>query len=111
MEYTAEVMLSQLGYNKTELALQQAQKAIDATKEFDYFAKHIISLHDFLQHLNAYISLSNSVNKFKIKCDDHDAPEIIDEFHEAVKKWSTKYKVALEKVSSKHVYYIVGIEK
>ena len=50
---TAEVVLSQLGYTKSENALKQAEIMITKTENFDKFAKHIISLNDHLKKINA----------------------------------------------------------
>jgi len=109
LDITPEVILSQLGYSHSVTAEQQVMAAIKNTKGFDKFAKHIISLNDFLQHVNGYVALSNSKNCFKIKCDNHDAPEILEEFHNEVDHWSKKYHVEIQKVKDKEVYYIIGI--
>jgi len=108
LDVTAEMLLLELGYNKTDTTLGQMQDIIDNTRGFDKFAKHIISLNENLKHMKAYIAISNSLNYLKIKCDDNDAPEILEEFHETVNKWSTKYHVEVQKVKKKEVYYIIG---
>ncbi|MBN2823899.1 MAG: hypothetical protein JXQ76_01135 [Campylobacterales bacterium] len=108
LDVTAQMLLSELGYSKTEATLSQMQDIIDNTKGFDKFAKHIISLNENLKHMKAYIAISNSLNYLKIKCDDNDAPEILQEFHDAVKHWSEKYHVEVQKVKNKEVYYIIG---
>lgn len=109
LDVTSEVLLSQLGYQKSDATFKQAEAIIANTKGFDRFAKHIISLNDTLKHMNAYVALSNSDNYLKIKCDDHDAPEIMQEFRDELDHWSNKYNVALKKVDGKEVYYILGI--
>jgi protein subunit release factor A len=108
LKMSPEVVLSQLGYSKSDNALQQVENIINKTKNFDKFAKHIISLNDHLKKMNAYVAMSNSSNFLKIKCDEHDAKEILEEFHEEVSHWANKYNVALEKLNNKHVYYILG---
>ena len=108
IETTAEVVLSQLGYTKSDSSIRQAQKMIESTNNFDKFAKHIISLNDHLKKMNAYVALSNTTNFLKVKCDENDADEILEEFHEEVNHWANKYNVELEKISNRPVYYIKG---
>lgn len=108
LDVSAEVLLLQLGYTKTENSLLQAQKMIDNTKGFEKFSKHIISLHDNIKKMNAYIALSSTTDYFKIKCDKNDAPEILEEFHNEVAHWSNKYNVEIKRLHKKHVYYILG---
>lgn len=108
IEVTPEVLLSQLGIAKSEAAYKQIEKAMNNTTNFSKFAKHIISLNDELKHMNAYVALSNSQDVFKIKCDSNDAPEILDEFHQQVQHFSSKYNVNLQAVDGKSVYYIIG---
>lgn len=110
LDVTAQMLLSELGYSKTETTLAQMQDIIDNTRGFEKFAKHIISLNEHLKHMKAYIAISNSLNYLKIKCDDNDAPEILAEFHEAVAHWSAKYHVEVQKVKNKEVYYIIGYQ-
>lgn len=109
LEISPEVLLSQLGYAKNESAMKQAEQVINMTKNFDKFSKHIISLNDNLKKMNAYVALSNSSDYLKIKCDENDANEILDEFHNEISHWSSKYNVNLEKLDNKHVYYILGV--
>ena len=108
LEVSAEVILSQLGYSKNEASLKQAQKMIDVTTNFEKFAKHIFSLNDHLKKMNAYVGLSNKTDYLKIKCDENDSDEILQEFHEEVSHWADKYNVKLEKLDNKHIYYILG---
>ena len=111
LDVTAEMLLSELGYSKTQTTIGQMQEIIDNTREFDKFAKHIISLNTELKHMKAYIAISNSLNYLKIKCDDNDAPEILAEFHENIAHWSNKYHIEIQKVKKKEVYYIIGYNK
>ncbi|HHS91779.1 MAG TPA: hypothetical protein ENK82_00385, partial [Campylobacterales bacterium] len=67
IDITPEVLLTQLVYTKSETTLEQAQKAIENTKVFDKFSKHLIALHDELAHLKGIVALSNSKDVFKIK--------------------------------------------
>jgi len=110
LEITADTILTQLNYTINESSQKQANKAIDNTVDFDKFAKHLISLNDNLKHVNAYVALSNNSDKFKIKSDNLDNDALLEEFHEIVKKWSNKYKVSLETIPNKEVYYIIGIK-
>jgi len=109
LEITPEVLISQLSLGNTDAILNQTKKAIQNTKNFDKFSKHIISLNDKLKHMNAYIALSNSKENFKIKCDSTDSNEIINEFKTELNHWSDKYNIILEKIDNKEVYYIIGI--
>lgn len=109
LEISPEVLLSQLGYAKNDSAMRQAEQVINMTKNFNKFSKHIISLNDNLKKMNAYVALSNSSDYLKIKCDENDANEILDEFHNEISHWSSKYNVNLEKLDNKHVYYILGV--
>jgi len=110
LEVTPEMLLSQLNYTVNDSSLKQITNAINETINFDKFSKHIISLNDSLKHLNAYVALSNHCSKFKIKSDNLDNDSLLDEFHNVVKKWSDKYKVSLETIPNKEVYYIIGIK-
>ena len=108
IEITPEVLVKQLGMGDSKHEIEQMQKVIENTEGFDKFASHIISLNDFLKHLKGYIALSNSVDKLKIKCDENDSKEILQEFHDKIAAWSHKYKVKVEKVYNKETYYILG---
>lgn len=110
MEITPEVLVKQLGMGDNLHEIQQMQKVIENTQGFEKFASHIISLNDYLKHVKGYIALSNTVDKLKIKCDENDSKEILEEFHEKVDAWAKKYKVKLEKVYNKETYYIIGHE-
>lgn len=108
LEVTAEVILSQLGYPKSEALLKQTQKMMESTNNFDKFAKHIFALNDHLKKMNAYVGLSNKLDHLKIKCDENDSAEILQEFHDEVSHWADKYNVKLQKSDKKHLYYILG---
>ncbi len=110
LEMSPEVVLSQLGYAKSDSSLKRAETMISKTTNFDKFAKHIISLNDHLKKMNAYVGLSNKTDYLKIKCDENDAAEILEEFHEEVRHWSTKYHVQLEQNGNKPIYYILGVK-
>ena len=108
LDITPEVLVSQLGFGHSDSIMDQTTKAIQNTKGFDKFSKHIISLNDKLKHMNAYVALSNSEAYFKIKCDSTDSSEIIEEFTAELDHWKSKYDVDLQKVDNKNVYYIIG---
>jgi hypothetical protein len=108
---TAEALLKQVGFtHPDEIAIAQMQKIIDNTKDFSRFSKHILSLHDHLQHVHAFIAPSNSTGYLKIKMPDASSPEILEEFHGLVDGFAKKYKVIIEKVDHKETYYIKGCE-
>ena len=96
LDVSAEVILSQLGYSKNDASLQQAEKIINSTSNFDKFSKHIFTLNDHLKKMNAYVALSNKSDYLKIKCDENDSNEILEEFHNEVSHWADKYNVKLE---------------
>jgi transposase-like protein len=109
IEITPEMILSQLEYTVNESSLEQVNKAINNTKGFSQFAKHLVSLSDNLKHMNAYIALSNHTELFKIKSENKNEA-MLEEFHDVVKKWSDKYHVSLETIPNKEVYYILGVK-
>ena len=109
LDVTAEMLLSDLEYSKTDTTITQMEGIINNTKGFDKFAKHIISLNNNLKHMKAYIGMSNTKDYLKIKCDGNDAPEIKKEFHDAVRHWSDKYNVEIERLPKQETYYILGI--
>lgn len=108
LDVSAEVILSQLGYSKNDASLQQAEKIINSTSNFDKFSKHIFTLNDHLKKMNAYVALSNKSDYLKIKCDENDSTEILEEFHQEVSHWAEKYNIKLERLDNKHIYYILG---
>ena len=111
IEITAESLIRSLGLHTTDGTLvKQAQKIINNTRGFDKFAKHIISLNDSLKHIDSYVALSNSVDYFKIKCEQTNSENIVKEFTEIVEHFANKYNVTLEKVANKEVYYIIGVK-
>ncbi len=109
LEITPEMILSQLEYTINESSLEQVQKAIENTKGFVNFAKHLVSLNDNLKHMDAFVALSNTSEHFKIKSENKNEA-MLQEFHETVKKWSDKYNISLETIPNKSVYYILGIK-
>ncbi|MDB4257398.1 hypothetical protein N9818_00960 [Arcobacteraceae bacterium] len=108
LEITPEVIASQLQIGKTEASLKQIEININNTKNFNSFAKHIISLNDKLKHMNAYVGLSNKESYFKIKCDIVDSQELKKEFLYEVNHWSKKYNVAIRQLDNQNTFYIIG---
>lgn len=108
IDLSPEALLTQLGYGTSTQAIEQIKKAIDNTKGFENFSKHILSLHDELAHIKGVVALSNSKNVFKIKGSVDTSKEIQKEFTELVQHWSKKYKIELEQVENKPTYYILG---
>jgi chromosome condensin MukBEF MukE localization factor len=58
--------------------------------------------------MNAYVGFSNKSEFLKIKCDENDSTEILEEFHEEVSHWANKYNVELEQIAGRPIYYILG---
>jgi len=108
IDLTPKALLSQLGYSNTQSSIKQVEKAINNTKGFEEFSKHILALHDELAHLKGFIALSNSKDVFKIKCSEDVSKEIQEEFRTLVENWAKKYKVNIEKIVKKPTYYILG---
>jgi hypothetical protein len=108
IDLSAEALLSQLGYSKTESSLEQMEKIIDNTSEFDKFSKHLLSLNDHLAPIKGFIGMSSTQNNLKIKGSDCTSKEICEEFKDTVESWADKYKVNIEKVKDKPTYYIIG---
>ena len=109
IDITPENLLIQLGYPVNDATLAQMNRIIENTKGFDHFAKHILTLNDEVKKFAGIVAMSNSKDYLKIKTDSKE-PEEIEAFTDIVKKWSEKYKVALEKVEGKNTYYILGHE-
>jgi len=108
IDLSPEALLTQLGYATSTQSVEQIKKAIDNTKGFENFSKHILSLHDELAHIKGVVALSNSKDVFKIKGSIDTSKEIQEEFNELVKHWSEKYKITIEQVAKKPTYYIIG---
>ena len=106
MRYTAEAMLTQLGYSINESVLAQMQRIIKNTKGFDVIQKHIVQLNDALKPFQAYIAMSNSNDYLKIKNEsDENSLAKVDEM---IQEWAKKYKIDIKKVEGKETYYIIG---
>ncbi len=106
MRYTAEAMLTQLGYSINESVLAQMQRIIKNTKGFDIIQKHIVQLNDALKPFQAYIAMSNSNDYLKIKNEsDENSLAKVDEM---IREWAKKYKIDIKKVEGKETYYIIG---
>jgi hypothetical protein len=104
-----DAMLTQLGYKPNEALLTQLKKIEENTTGYEKIQKHIMDLHDHLKVDNAYVALSNTNDYFKIKIDSK-TPEIAQEAHEKVSRFSDKFKVKIQKVEKKETYYIIGFE-
>jgi len=108
IDLSAEALLSQLGYSKTENSVQQMEKIIDNTSKFNKFSKHLLSLNDNLAHIKGFVAMSNSQNNLKIKGSQDLSSEMANEFTNTVESWANKYKVDIKKVENKPTYYIIG---
>ncbi|MDD2383937.1 MAG: hypothetical protein PHN18_07060 [Sulfurospirillaceae bacterium] len=100
-------LLTQLGYSVSPNTTAQIQRVIDNTKGFEHVEKHLLALHDALKAHHSFVALSSTKDYFKIK-NEASGKEMIDEVNAMILKWSEKYKIAIEKVSNKHTYYVIG---
>ncbi len=105
-----EVMLNQLGYTPNEALLEQMGRIIDNTREFSKIEKHIVDLHKALKVDLGYVAMSSSEDRFKIKVET-DNEAMLSEAIEKIGHFAQKYKVELQKLDGKQVYYIMGFEK
>lgn len=108
IDLTPEALLAQLGYTRTEYTLKQMNTIISNTKGFDTFAQHILSLNDALAIEKGFITMSNSENYLKIKCDEDSSADNLSAFTKQIKHWADKYRVTLKQVDNKNTYYIIG---
>ena len=108
IDLTPEVLLSQLGYSKTEQSIQQMKKIINNTNNFKNFSNHILSLNDNLAPFKGFVAMSNSQDNLKIKGSEDTSSEIKEAFKNKVENWAKKYKVKVQRVSNKPTYYIIG---
>ena len=108
IDITAESLLKQLKLDMTDNSLTQMGMVIDNTPHALKFFKHLFSLNDVLTPLDAFIAPSSSCNHLKIKYHGSNPAHTVS-FHETVKHWADKYKVLLEKLDHKEVYYIKGM--
>lgn len=102
-----EAMLTQLGYVPNEALLNQLSRIEDNTQGYEKIRKHIMDLHDTLKVDNSFVAMSNTSDCFKIKI-EAPSPEIAEEAHEKIKRFSEKFKVTVNKLDNKETYYIVG---
>ena len=108
LELTAEALLSQFGYPKSEQTVKQMESIINNTNKFSSFSQHLLSLNDSLAHVKGYIAMSNSENYLKIKRGEGLSKEIADEYNHTITSWADKYKVELQNVKDTSTYYILG---
>ena len=104
-----EAMLTQLGYTPNEALVKQLEDIIASTPGYEKIQKHIMDLNDHLKVNSAYVAMSNSNKRFKIKIESL-TPELAEEAHEKVAHFSEKFKVGIEKLDKKETYYILGFE-
>ncbi len=102
-----DAILRQLGYSVTPNAIEQVQRVMDNTKDYDYVEKHLISLHDTLKPRLSFVAISSTHDYFKIK-NEAVGEEMVQSTKDIIQKWSKKYKIALEKVPNKETYYVLG---
>lgn len=102
-----DAMLIQLGYVPNDALLEQLQRIEENTSGYEKIQKHIMDLHDHLKVDGSYVAMSNSNDFFKIKV-EAPSPELAEEAHEKIQRFSEKYKVAINKLENKNTYYILG---
>ncbi len=108
IEMSAEVLLKQLKLSVTDKTIKQMETILANTKGLEHFYKHLFAFNDNLAHVDAFIAPSSSVDLLKVKF--HGSDETYrNNFHEAVKHFSDKYKVVIDPVEGKDTYYIKGI--
>jgi hypothetical protein len=108
LELSAEALLAQLGYSKTEQTLKQINDIIENTRNFNKFSQHIPSFNDALAVDKGFIAMSNSKNYLKIKCNADISADNLKAFSDLVNHWKDKYKLELKQVENKNTYYIIG---
>ena len=104
-----DAMLTQLGYAPNDALLSQLEKIENNTIGYEKIRKHIMDLHDSLKIDNSFVAMSNSNDYFKIKVEAL-VPELVEEAHEKIKRFSDKFKVTLNKLENKDTYYIIGFQ-
>ncbi len=102
-----DAMLTQLGYAPNEALMSQLERIENNTVGYEKIQKHIMDLHDHLKVDGSFIALSNSEDVFKIKI-EASSPELVEEAHEKVQRFSDKFKVSVRKLENKETYYISG---
>ena len=108
LDLTAEALLAQLGYTKTEQTLIQMNNIIKNTNNFEKFSQHLPSFNDALAIEKGFIAMSNSENYLKIKCEEDTSADNLSAFTALVEHWADKYKLELKQVANKNTYYIIG---
>ncbi|MEA2047753.1 MAG: hypothetical protein U9O64_04820 [Campylobacterota bacterium] len=108
LDLTPEALLAQLGYQKSDQTLRKINNIILNTDGFEKFSHHIPSFNDALAVEKAYITMSNSEDYLKIKCDEDSSADNLSAFTGLVEHWEEKYKLKLKKVENKNTYYILG---
>ncbi|MCF6310521.1 MAG: hypothetical protein L3J19_08655 [Sulfurimonas sp.] len=103
----SDAMLTQLGYVPNTALIEQLDRIEKNTVGYEKIQKHIMDLHNHLKVDDAYVAMSNSNDCFKIKIDST-SPEMAEDAHEKVQRFSDKFKVTLNKLDNKETYYIVG---
>jgi phosphomannomutase len=105
-----DAMLTQLGYAPNEALVSQLKRIEENTTGYEKIQKHIMDLHEHLKVDGSFVALSNSEDCFKIKVEAQ-SPEIAEEAHEKIKRFSDKFKVTVNKLPNKETYYIVGFNQ
>ena len=108
VDFSPQALLAQLGYTQTEQNLKQIQTILEKTEGIEKFIQHLPSFHDALAVEKGFIALSNSKDAFKIKCHPDAQAKNLEAFHTLVSHWQKKYKLHLEAVEGKPLYYLLG---
>ncbi len=102
-----DAMLIQLGYTPNEALVAQIGKIIENTADYEKIEKHIMDLHDHLKVDGSFVAMSNTEDYFKIKV-EASSPELAEEAHEQIERFSEKFKITIKKLEKKETYYIIG---
>jgi hypothetical protein len=102
-------MLTQLRYVPNDALVGQLKRIQKNTSGYEKIEKHILDLNDHLKVNNAFVALSNTKDYFKIKVESP-TPELAEDAHDKIRRFSDKFKVKLEKLPNKETYYILGHE-
>jgi len=102
-------VLTQLRYVPNDALVEQLKRIQKNTPGYEKIEKHILDLNDHLKVNNAYVALSNTKDYLKIKVESP-TPELAEEGHDKIRRFSDKFKVKIEKLPNKDTYYILGYE-
>ncbi|BCX79718.1 type II secretion system protein [Campylobacter sp. 19-13652] len=95
-------LLTQLGYNDDENTKELLKQVFNATNGLS--VDSVVALNDHLKPLGAYVALSGSEPRLKIKLP---SGETGDEAADVAVAWASKNKLGLRLINES-TYYIIG---